>query len=97
MKKTLISLAAAATLAIGLSAAAKADPGFGFGFGFGPHGHPHFGVSVYDPGYGYDAGYAPGYYGAAESGSDCGFEWVNGWHRMHHHMVFGPHRVWTCG
>jgi hypothetical protein len=92
MKKTLISLAAAATLAIGLSATAKADPGFGFGFGIGPHGHPHFGVSIYDP------GYAPGYYDAGYGdGGDCGFEWVSGWHRVHHHMVYGPHKVWTCG
>jgi len=92
MKKTLISLAAAATLAIGLSAtAAKAD-GIGFGFGFGGYGHPHFGLSISDGGY-----YGPGYYDAGYGGGDCGFTWVSGWHRVHHHMVFGPHRVWNCG
>lgn len=103
MKKTLISLVAAATLAIGLSATAKADPSFGFGFGIGSGGHAHFGVSVYDPGYSYGYhpdyyGYHPGYYGAGygDDGSDCGFTWVNGWHRVHHHMVFGPHKVWSC-
>jgi len=22
---------------------------------------------------------------------------VTGWHMHHHHMVYGPHKVWTCG
>jgi len=89
MKKTLISLAAAATLAIGLSTAAKAD-GIGIGFGVGPYGGVHVGVGLYSPGY-----YAPGYYSAGYEG--CGYRWVDGWYRFHHHMVLGPHRVWTCG
>ena len=99
MKKTLISLAAAAVLAVGFSATAKAGPSFGFGFGLDSSGLSHFGVSVSD-GYGYPA-YGPGYYGAGYGGagygdSDCGFTWVNDWHRVHHHMVFGPHKVWSC-
>ncbi|MDE2383925.1 MAG: hypothetical protein KGO53_04840 [Alphaproteobacteria bacterium] len=92
MKKTLISLTAAAALAIGFSATAKAD-GIGFGIGFGPGGVSHFGVSVSDGGY-----YGPGYYDAGYGyGGDCGYEWVTGWHWHHHHKVFGPYKVMTCG
>ncbi len=96
MKKTLIALAAATTVAIGLSATAQANPSLGFGFGVDGLGHSHFSVSVSD-GYGYPA-YSPGYYGSGyDDDADCGFTWVNGWHRSHHHMVFGPHKVWSCG
>jgi hypothetical protein len=88
MKKTLISLIAAAALAAGFSASAKADPYFGFGVGFGdPHVNVHFG-------YGGWGGYGPGYWG---SGFDPGcFEWVTDWHWHHGHMVYGPHKVWVC-
>jgi len=50
MKKTLIALAAAATLAIGFSATAKADPSFGFGFAMDGGGRPHIGFAVAESG-----------------------------------------------
>ena len=84
MKKTLIALAAAATLAIGFSATANAHP---IGFGFGG---PHFGVVFsegYGPGY-YDAGYYG--YGDRWHRPRCRTEWVGG--RWGHH----PHRVLVC-
>ncbi len=96
MKKTLISLAAAATLAIGLSATAKADPAFGFGFGVDPFGHPHFGVHVSDGGY-YSPG--PGYYGAGyDDGSDCYTQWVPSWrwNAWHTYKVKTMKKVWLC-
>jgi hypothetical protein len=83
MKKTLIALAAAATLAVGFSATAKADP-FGFGFGYGGYGygHPHFGFAVSE-GYGYGDGYGYGW-----GRPRCHTEWVQGWNH--------PHRILVC-
>jgi ABC-type sugar transport system substrate-binding protein len=99
MKKTLISLAAVATLAIGLSATAKADPGLGFGFGIGPNGQPHFGVSVYDPSYGYNPGYGQSYEDAGyDDGGDCYTQWVPSWHwnAWHTYKVKTMKKVWLC-
>ncbi|MEO9167995.1 MAG: hypothetical protein ABI230_06310 [Aestuariivirga sp.] len=82
MKKTLIALAAAATLAVGFSATANAHP-----IGFGG---PHFGVVFsegYGPGY-YDAGYHG--YGDRWHRPRCRTEWVGG--RWGHH----PHRILVC-
>ena len=112
MKKTLISLAAAATLAIGLAASAKADPTINFGIQFG-NAAPDFAPTYFDPGYsnpgyihhGYNeqGSYDHGYRHAAldrggydDDGEDCGYEWVTGWHVRHHHMVYGPYQVLNC-
>ncbi len=101
MKKTLISLAAAATLAIGFAASAKADPTINFGIQFGA-ATPDFAPTYFDPGYG-DSGYGDhGYHHAAFDGGgyddsgDCNYEWVTNWHMRHHHMIYGPHQVVVC-
>ena len=92
MKKTLISLAAAATLAISLSATANAGVGFDFGVDGG--GKPHFGVHVSDGGY-----YGPGYYDSGyDDSSDCYNKWVTSWHwnAWHTYKIKSVNKVWVC-
>ncbi len=92
MKKTLIALAAAATLAVGLSGAAKADS---IWFGVGSGGHPHFGASL---GYGGYGGYGYPYWGAGYGGGDCGPRLVKTWRYdpWVGHKVRVLKKVWAC-
>ncbi|HEY0910701.1 MAG TPA: hypothetical protein VGD75_10775 [Bradyrhizobium sp.] len=83
MKKTLMAIAAAATLAVSAAAPAHAQRGVGAAIAGGLIGGAIVGGALagpryYGPGYGYGPGYygpGPGYYGAAPAYVDDGCYW----------------------